>query len=54
MWRLTHEQKYRDWAWDVVMALERHCKTENGYQGLKNVYQSNTNKDDVQQSKDSC
>ncbi len=50
MWRLTHDQKYRDWAWDVVIALERHCKTDNGYQGLKNVYQSNTSKDDVQQS----
>ena len=21
MWRLTHEQKYRDWAWDVVEVL---------------------------------
>jgi mannosyl-oligosaccharide alpha-1,2-mannosidase len=50
LWRMTKEQKYRDWAWDVVLALEKHCKTENGFQGLKNVYQTNTQKDDVQQS----
>ena len=31
-------------------ALEKHCKAEGGYTGLKNVYQVDSPKDDVQQS----
>lgn len=50
MWRLTHDQKYRDWGWEAVQALERHCRTDNGYSGIKNVYQVDGQKDDVQQS----
>lgn len=50
MWRLTKDQKYRDWAWDAVQALEKHCRVESGYSGLKNVYDENGVKDDVQQS----
>ena len=51
LWRLTKEQKYPDWAWGFVVALERHCRTSNGYTGLSDVYQSeNTPKDNVQQS----
>jgi Glycosyl hydrolase family 47 len=23
MWRLTHDQKYRDWGWDVVQVRKR-------------------------------
>lgn len=50
MWRLTHDQKYRDWGWEAVQALEKHCRTANGYAGLKNVYLEDPQKDDVQQS----
>lgn len=50
MWRLTHDQKYRDWGWDAVQALEKHCRSPNGFSGLKNVYLENPDKDDVQQS----
>lgn len=50
MWRLTHDQKYRDWGWDAVLALEKYCKSANGYSGLKNVYLEEPIKDDVQQS----
>ena len=50
MWRLTHDQKYRDWGWDAVQALEKHCRSANGYSGLKNVYLDEPQKDDVQQS----
>lgn len=49
MWRYTHDPKYRAWAWDFVEALERYCKAEGGYSGLRNVYQP-VIKDDVQQS----
>ncbi|XP_047128669.1 mannosyl-oligosaccharide 1,2-alpha-mannosidase IA isoform X1 [Hydra vulgaris] len=50
MWRLTHEQKYRDWAWDVVEALEKHCRIGVGYSGIRNVDSTPVNHDDVQQS----
>ena len=26
LWRMTHDQKYRDWAWDAVQAIEKHCR----------------------------
>ncbi|KMZ09073.1 uncharacterized protein Dsimw501_GD24646, isoform B [Drosophila simulans] len=50
LWRLTHDQKYRDWGWEAVCALEKHCRTAHGYCGLRNVYQQEPQKDDVQQS----
>jgi mannosyl-oligosaccharide alpha-1,2-mannosidase len=50
MWRLTHDQKYRDWGWEAIQALDKHCKVEGGYTGIKNVYQVSSPKDDVQQS----
>ncbi|XP_022117945.2 mannosyl-oligosaccharide alpha-1,2-mannosidase IA isoform X1 [Pieris rapae] len=50
MWRLTKEQKYRDWAWEAVQALEKHCRVEGGYTGIVNVYHSTPVGDDVQQS----
>jgi mannosyl-oligosaccharide alpha-1,2-mannosidase len=50
LWRLTKEQKYRDWAWQVVLALEKQCRTDSGFSGLKDVYLVDSPKDDVQQS----
>jgi len=50
MWRLTKDQKYRDWGWEAVQALENSCKVEGGYTGVKNVYQVGGQQDDVQQS----
>lgn len=51
LWRLTKDQKYRDWGWEAVQALEKNCRVETGgYTGVRNVYQTNSAKDDVQQS----
>ncbi|KAJ0178934.1 hypothetical protein K1T71_005709 [Dendrolimus kikuchii] len=50
LWRLTKQQKYRDWGWEAVQALEKHCRVEGGYTGLVNVYHQNPQGDDVQQS----
>lgn len=51
LWRLTHDQKYRDWGWEVVQALEQTCRIDTGgYTGIKDVFSSNPVKDDVQQS----
>ncbi|KAL4708328.1 hypothetical protein ACJJTC_007734 [Scirpophaga incertulas] len=48
MWRLTKEQKYRDWGWEAVQ--RKHCRVEGGYTGLMNVYHKHPQGDDVQQS----
>ncbi|KAH0809068.1 hypothetical protein GEV33_013720 [Tenebrio molitor] len=50
MYRLTKDQKYRDWGWEAVQALEKQCRVPGGYTGLKNVYSEDPQKDDVQQS----
>jgi len=63
MWRLTKDPKYREWGWEMVQALDKHCKVDGGYSGIRNVYQVDMefngldnnvevggNKDDVQQS----
>lgn len=50
LWRLTHDQKYRDWGWEAVQAIERHCRSPGGFSGIKNVYLEDPQKDDVQQS----
>lgn len=34
----------------VLQALEQHCKVEGGYSGVRDVYASSPNHDDVQQS----
>lgn len=50
MYRLTKDQKYRDWGWQAVEALEKHCRVPGGYTGLKNVDTEEPLQDDVQQS----
>ncbi|KAK9874993.1 hypothetical protein WA026_005808 [Henosepilachna vigintioctopunctata] len=50
MYRITKEPKYREWAWEAAQALEKHCRVNGGFSGLKNVYSEEPQQDDVQQS----
>ncbi|XP_069462708.1 mannosyl-oligosaccharide 1,2-alpha-mannosidase IA [Ambystoma mexicanum] len=50
MWRFTHDPKYRQWGWEAVQALEKNCRVDGGYSGIRDVYASQPNHDDVQQS----
>ncbi|KAM4796953.1 LOW QUALITY PROTEIN: mannosyl-oligosaccharide 1,2-alpha-mannosidase IC [Rhinophrynus dorsalis] len=50
LWRLTHNPKYRQWGWEIVQALEKYCRIESGFSGIKDVYSKNPNHDNVQQS----
>ncbi len=34
MWRLTGEQKYREWGWNIFQAFQKHAKGEAGYHAL--------------------
>jgi len=44
MYRLTKDEKYRDWAWEIMQNIEETCRLETGYAGLQNV---NAEKGDV-------
>uniref|UniRef100_A0A8D0GWH1 alpha-1,2-Mannosidase n=1 Tax=Sphenodon punctatus TaxID=8508 RepID=A0A8D0GWH1_SPHPU len=50
MWRFTHDPKYRQWGWEAVEALEKYCRIDGGYSGLRDVYSNRQSHDDVQQS----
>ncbi|XP_029475704.1 mannosyl-oligosaccharide 1,2-alpha-mannosidase IC [Rhinatrema bivittatum] len=50
MWRMTHDPKYRAWGWEVVKALEKHCRLETGFSGIRDVYSTTPSHDNVQQS----
>lgn len=36
-WRITGEQRYRDWAFEAFVSIERDCKTPFGFAGLRDV-----------------
>ncbi|KAE9549711.1 hypothetical protein FO519_007075 [Halicephalobus sp. NKZ332] len=50
LWRLTGNQKYKDWVWEGISAMDKHCRTGAGFAGLKNVYNPSQGFDDTQQS----
>ncbi|EFA82442.1 glycoside hydrolase family 47 protein [Heterostelium album PN500] len=50
MWRLTGDPKYQDWGWKMFEALEKHCRTPNGFVGIRDVNKPEGAKDDIQQS----
>ena len=41
LYRLTGNQEYQEMGWEVFLSLEHYCKTDFGYAGIKDVYQSN-------------
>ncbi|OWK12819.1 hypothetical protein Celaphus_00014800 [Cervus elaphus hippelaphus] len=50
LWRQTHDPIYREWGWEVVMALEKYCRTEAGFSGIQDVYSKVPNHDNKQQT----
>lgn len=37
-YRLTGDEKHREWGWQVFQAIEKHCKVSTGgYSGTRNV-----------------
>jgi mannosyl-oligosaccharide alpha-1,2-mannosidase len=38
MWRLTHNQKYRDQGWEIFQALKKMARVpQGGYSGIRDV-----------------
>ena len=52
LYRLTGDNKYRDWGWEAAQAIEKYCKVGAGagYSGIKDVYNENSEKNDVQET----
>ncbi|KAJ7304323.1 hypothetical protein JRQ81_011870 [Phrynocephalus forsythii] len=50
LWRLTHDPKYRQWGWEAAQALEKSCRVESGFSGIRDVYSTNPLHDNMQQS----
>jgi len=53
MYRITRDEKYREWGWKIFESLEKYCKVAHGgYSGLVNVQNEATtgNQDDFMQS----
>ncbi|CAG7818316.1 unnamed protein product [Allacma fusca] len=52
LWRITGDPKYREWGWDATQAIEKYCKAGpgGGYSGIRNVYSTEPQQDDVQQT----
>jgi mannosyl-oligosaccharide alpha-1,2-mannosidase len=38
LWRITKDPKYREWGWEMLQNIEKHCKRPHGYVGVKNVW----------------
>jgi mannosyl-oligosaccharide alpha-1,2-mannosidase len=38
MWRITHDPKYREWGWNIVQSIEKYCRDDAGYHGLKSGF----------------
>ncbi|KJE94527.1 mannosidase [Capsaspora owczarzaki ATCC 30864] len=37
LYRLTKDERYREWGWKIFQAFEKHSRVQNGYTSLNNV-----------------
>ncbi|KAI8073291.1 glycosyl hydrolase family 47-domain-containing protein [Gongronella butleri] len=37
LYRLTGDQKYQEYGWEIFEAIEKNCKTASGYASIRNV-----------------
>ncbi|QDZ21689.1 alpha-1,2-Mannosidase [Chloropicon primus] len=50
LYRVTGKNKYREWGWEIFQAIEKHCKVEAGYSGVRDVTQEPAELDNKMQS----
>ncbi|KAI8985878.1 glycoside hydrolase [Pilobolus umbonatus] len=47
LWRMTGDEKYREWGWNIFESFEKYCKLpDGGYSALKDVTAIPPTKDD--------
>lgn len=37
LWRITKNEKYREWGWEMFQSFEKHTRVESGYVSLSDV-----------------
>lgn len=50
MWRVTKDERWRVYGWEMLQAMDRHYRTPYGYSGIYDVYNVRSKKDDIMQS----
>lgn len=50
LYRVTGDEKYREYGWNIFEAIEKHCKVEFGYSGVGDTFTVPVSHDDHQQS----
>jgi mannosyl-oligosaccharide alpha-1,2-mannosidase len=50
LYRVTGDEMYRNWGWEIFTAIENHCRLSNGYSGVKDVNTVPVVHDNLQQS----
>jgi mannosyl-oligosaccharide alpha-1,2-mannosidase len=50
LWRLTKDPIYREWGWNIFTHINKYCRTQGGFSGIRDVTTTNVKHDDLQQS----
>jgi len=50
LYSLTGNEQYRQWAWSIFESIEKHCRTEVAYSGIKDVTEIPAKPDNQMQS----
>ncbi|CEF69521.1 Mannosyl-oligosaccharide alpha-1,2-mannosidase [Strongyloides ratti] len=50
LYKLTGNDKYKEWNWEIAQNIEKWCRNDAGYHGLRNVYNPEAGYDPTQQS----
>jgi hypothetical protein len=46
-YRLTGDEKYREWGWGIFQSIEKHCRlSSGGYASILDVDNKNSRRDD--------
>ena len=46
-YRLTGDEKYREWGWGIFQSIEKHCRlSSGGYSSILDVDNKNSRRDD--------
>lgn len=50
LYQLTGDPVYREWGWEVFQAIEKYCKVNGGYSGIRDVRSATPTTDDKMES----
>jgi hypothetical protein len=50
LYHLTGDPVYREWGWEVFQAIEKYCRVNGGYGGIRDVRSENPQADNKMES----